>query len=165
VRSLVLPALLGAAFLAAPADAAAPPGLTGSWRLIEWTAVDADGSPLLPYGRAAQGRLHYAPDGAMSLLLYRSDRPAFEGSDPLQGSDEEVRTAFEGSFTYYGTWELVGNRVRHRIEGCSFPNWAGSEQERLVRWRGERLVLESPPVTSAGREKVHTLVWERVPPE
>ncbi|MEZ5331800.1 MAG: lipocalin-like domain-containing protein [Thermoanaerobaculia bacterium] len=135
--------------------------LVGSWRLVEWTAVDGDGVTVRPYGDAPQGRLTYGADGSMSLLLFRADRPAFESGDPRRGSDGEVREAFEGSFTYFGSWELEGDRVRHAIEACSFPNWTGTVQERLVRWRGDRLVLESPPVTSGGESKVHTLLWER----
>jgi hypothetical protein len=49
--------------------------------------------------------------------------------------------------------------VVHHVEGCSFPNWIGTRQERHFHFDGPNpLALETQ--TSSGRAAV---IWERVP--
>jgi Lipocalin-like domain len=48
------------------------------------------------------------------------------------------------------------------VELSLFPNWVGSDQERLVELRGNRLRLSTRPVLLGGVQQTAHLIWERV---
>jgi hypothetical protein len=87
----------------------------------------------------------------------------FSSADRLDGSDQEVRAAFEGYHAYFGHYEVDAKqrRVSHRIVGASFPNLVGSEQIRAFEMTGSRLTLSTPSIRVGGRSVTSILVWER----
>lgn len=135
----------------------------GTWRLVSFEAK-AEGQTTHPFGRDAQGSLIYTPAGRISVMLSKPDREHFAGNEMLRGTPEEKVAAFDSCLSYFGTFEVNGNAVIHRIELCTFPNWIGTEQVRFLQFDGDRLVLETPPMSADGRETVSRLVWERVKP-
>jgi len=52
--------------------------------------------------------------------------------------------------------------VIHYIEVCSYPNWIGNPQLRLVRLEGDLLVLSTKPMIFQGVTRSAELIWERV---
>jgi Lipocalin-like domain len=54
--------------------------------------------------------------------------------------------------------------VVHHVELSLFPNWVGTDQQRLVELAGDRLILSARPLLLAGQLQVPRLVWERVDP-
>src|SRR5438552_1416906 len=64
----------------------------------------------------------------MSAHVMRNDRPLFATKDPARGTDVEVRAAFEGYVSYFGTYTIdpQTQTVTHHVRGASFPNWIGS---------------------------------------
>ena len=65
---------------------------------------------------------------------------------------------------YAGRYSFHHDGVIHPVELSLFPNWVGSDQERLVELAGDRLTLSASPLLLAGKRQVPRLVWERVPP-
>ena len=58
------------------------PNLAGSWKLISFHSKDSSGQTSYPFGKDAQGRLIYEPDGRMAVQLMNPNRPRFASDDP-----------------------------------------------------------------------------------
>ena len=78
------------------------PKLAGTWKLISFHSKDSSGQTTYPFGKDAQGRLIYEPDGRMAAQLMNPNRPRFASDDPLVTSEAEVRAAFGGYTAYSG---------------------------------------------------------------
>ena len=136
--------------------------LVGTWRLVSWENRDvASGRADYPLGRDAVGYIMYGGDGYMSVAIARADRPAFSAGDLLGGSVEERARAAGTYVSYCGTYEFRGDTVLHRVELSLFPDWIGVEQERLVGFVGDRLVLSTRPILLGGAQRTAHLTWER----
>ena len=110
------------------------------------------------------GQLMYDVGGNMSAHVMRNDRPRFAGNDPGLGTDAEVRAAFDGHASYFGTYTIDSSAqtVTHHVRGASYPNWVGSDQLRHFKFEGSRLLLSSPPLVSGGESLEYVLTWERI---
>ena len=138
---------------------------SGAWSLVSWKIEQADGAvtdPLL--GPCPVGWIMYQPAGYMSVVLMRPDSPKFASDDLMQATPAEIRAAFEGFVSYCGSYEVNEQErfVMHRIELSWFPNLVGTQQKRFFALAGDRLTLETPPLTLLGDAQVHRLVWQRL---
>ena len=140
------------------------PKLVGSWKLVSFHSQDSSGQTAYPFGKDAQGRLIYEPDGRMAVQLMNPNRPGFTSDDPLVTSEEEVRAAFGGYTAYYGTYSVNPDErtITHRIEAALLPNWVGTDQRRHFEFDGKYLTLKGP-LRLGGVQGVVSLVWERMP--
>ncbi len=137
--------------------------LIGSWRLVSYDRLDADGLVTPVYGPSPRGRLSYDAGGRMSVHLVDPRRKAFAAADYRAGTDDEVRAAFQGYFGYFGSYSVESRErvVTHRVDGASYPNYVGSEQRRHYTLAGQRLTLRTPPRGAPGASFTLQLVWER----
>ena len=137
----------------------------GTWQLVSWKIEQANGQLMDPsLGPDPRGWIMYHPGGHMSVVLMRPDRPNFASDNLMEATPEEVEAAFAGYVSYCGSYE-VNERERfviHRIELSWFPNLIGTEQKRFFAFAGDRLTLETPPLTLLGDAQVHRLVWQRL---
>ncbi len=140
------------------------PKLVGSWKLISFHSQDSSGQKAYPFGKDAQGRLIYEPDGRMAVQLMNPNRPKFASDDPLVTSEAEVRAAFGGYTAYYGTYSVNPEEqtIVHHIEVALLPNWVGTDQQRHFEFDGKYLTLKGP-LRLGGVQGVVSLVWERLP--
>jgi hypothetical protein len=139
----------------------------GAWRLLSAEYRTLVGAPVnSPWGLQPSGLLMYDPDGNMAAQLGRSERAHFAGGDPLLGTPEEIRAAFESYAAYWGRYEIdtSAGTVTHLVMQSLFPNWTGSRQVRYYRFEGDRLILSTPPIRRGGNQIKGVLVWERVKP-
>ena len=122
------------------------PKLVGSWKLISFHSKDSSGQTSYPFGKDAQGRLIYEPDGRMAVQLMNPNRPRFASDDPLVTSEAEVRAAFDGYTAYYGTYSVNPDEqtIVHHIEVALLPNWVGTDQRRDFEFDGKYLTLKGP---------------------
>ncbi len=138
--------------------------LVGTWRLESAEFTGSDGSISYPYGESPVGIVTYDAGGHMSVQLMREERAHFDSNDPTMGNADEIRAAFEGIITYFGAY-LVDeglHRVTHRLEGCSFPNWEGTELSRHYAIEGDLLTLTTDPMQVGGTGITGVLVWRRI---
>ena len=135
--------------------------LLGSWRLVRWRRIDADGTESFPFGEDAQGTLLYTDDGYMSAMMTAADRPSIEGGDPLGGDAEARAAAYSTCLAYSGTWERQGDTVIHRLTDSLYPNWAGTVQPRAIEDRDGELVLRTPQGPGG---VVNEIAWVRPTP-
>ena len=140
------------------------PNLVGTWRLVSYEARTASGEIRYPLGDHVVGQLFYDVHGNMSGHLMRVDRPTFASDDSGSGTDAEVRAAFEGHVSYFGTYTIdpSARSVTHHVRGASYPNWMGRDQIRYYRIDGSHLVLLTPPILDRGESLEYTLTWERM---
>ena len=138
--------------------------LVGTWRLVKFEARDLRGRPQHPLGKDVSGQLIYDDAGNMSAHVMRNDRLAFAADDPARGTDVEVRAAFDGHASYFGTYAIdeAAQTVTHHVQGAWYPNWIGKDQLRYFKFDGSRLVLSSPPIPSDGESLEYVLIWERI---
>ena len=140
------------------------PNLVGTWRLVSYEARTSSGEARYPLGQDVVGQLFYDVHGNMSGHVMRVDRPTFASDDSGAGTDAEVRAAFEGHVSYFGTYMIdpSARTVTHHVRGASYPNWMGHDQIRYYRIDGSRLVLSTPPILGRGESLEYTLIWERI---
>jgi hypothetical protein len=138
--------------------------LAGVWNLVSLCAQDPSGETGYPFGRHAQGRLIYEPNGRMAVQLMDPNRPRFTSDDPMVSSKAEVRAAFGGYTAYYGTYFVNPDEqtIVHHIEAALLPNWVGTDQPRQFEFDGKYLTLKGP-LLLGGVQRVVSLVWERLP--
>jgi hypothetical protein len=88
------------------AQSQSAPSLLGTWRLLSFEARDSKGQLQYPLGEHVSGLLVYDAGGNMAAHVMKNDRPIFAANDPDRGTDAEVRTAFEGHASYFGTYMI-----------------------------------------------------------
>jgi Lipocalin-like domain len=140
------------------------PTLIGTWRLVSYEARTSAGEIRYPLGQHVVGQLFYDTRGNMSAHVMRVDRPAFASDDSGSGTDAEVRAAFEGHTSYFGTYTIdrSARTVTHHVRGASYPNWMGHDQIRYYRFDGSHLVLSTPPIVFRQESLEYILTWERI---
>lgn len=143
-----------------------PESFWGVWKLVAYEFRLADGIVLRPMGQGVRGLLIYDRSGYVMLHVMDPDRPRFQSGDWLRGEPSEIQSAWEGTFAYYGTFELdtLRQMMIHHIQGASFPNWIGLDRELFFEFKDNRLTLMTLPMSLAGEQAVGYLIWERAAP-
>lgn len=125
--------------------------LVGTWQVLELVDTDAAGKVSHPYGEHPIGYIVYDPTGHLHVQVMRTPAtPPFAAGDQ-QGTDQEVRAAYDGYVAYFGSYEVdeAQGRVIHRVEGSLMPSYTGTDQPRPIRIVGNELIIEG--TTPAGR--------------
>ncbi len=137
--------------------------ILGVWRLVHCTVASVSDKPIDVYGDAPSGALIYLPNGYMSVHVIDTTRPSFGHNDFLKGDDAEVRAAFEGCLSYFGSYEYRPEEglVRHYPIHALHPNWSGTCHTRHTRVDGDDLHIHTPPIPFGGDLGVMRLLWRR----
>jgi hypothetical protein len=140
------------------------PDFVGTWSLVSYEARDSQGQIQHPLGEHVSGQLVYDSAGNMSAHVMRNDRTLFAAHDALRGTDAEVRAAFEGYTSYFGTYTIDAKKqtVTHHVRGASYPNWVASDQLRYYKLDGPCLSLSAPPLVVGGETFEFVLNWQRI---
>jgi hypothetical protein len=90
--------------------------------------------------------------------------PRFAANNRMKGTPEENTAAVRGGIGYFGTWtvdEAEKALVLH-VESCTYPNWSGGDQRRIVQLQGDEMHAINPtPSVGTGTAQV---VWRRMKP-
>lgn len=131
----------------------------GIWSLVQWTARDADGQESHPFGEDAIGQILYDPKGNMMVELMKRDRKLFASDNFLQGTPEEIISAFNGFFAYSGTYtvDTEAKAVIHHIKISHYPNWVGHDQIRYYTFSDDQLKLSTPVIGTTQ----HSFLWRK----
>lgn len=138
--------------------------IVGTWKLVSSTRLSVTGEVTYLYGESPMGFLTYDSNGRMSVQIMRPDRPKFGSGDPLRGTPEEIKAAFESFVAYLGTYSVdeAHGTVTHHVQAGSFPNWVGTDLQRFFTLSGRQLTLRTPQRVIGGQTGTATLVWERL---
>jgi Lipocalin-like domain len=90
----------------------------------------------------------------------RSDLPKFASNNRQQGAAEENKAIVQGSISYFGTYTVDegAKTLTFHIEGCSFPNWIGTDQKRSFTLANDEMTWS---VASGSSGKPIRAVWKR----
>jgi len=129
--------------------------MLGSWRLVKYEAIAADGSTRP--GSFDTGVVSYDASGQMSAHLWRAAGRAT--TSPR--TDAERSAAYQSYLGYYGPFEIdeAKGTVVHHVRGSSYPDWVGTDQTRYYELDpdGRHLTLS----VKSGDRVAQRLLWER----
>ena len=138
-----------------------PKELVGTRTLVSIT-LEYDGKKMDFFGANPHGQLTLDPNGRFSVIITRSDVPKFATKSRDAGTSEENTAAVQASIAYFGTYSVseADNVIKYHIDGCTYPNWQDTDQERLFKLSGDELTLTNF-TTSIGAGNAYS-VWKAV---
>jgi Lipocalin-like domain len=157
-----LAALIVVAIAAVCSTVQAGDSVVGSWRLLSWVQEDVESKAVQSvFGDNPVGVITYTSDGHMSVFIANpKQRPA---GGPLP-TDAEAANLYRTMIAYSGTYSIEGNKVTHKVEVSWNQAWNGTDQQRLIEVKDNRLTIKTPTMVNpiSGKESINTLVWERM---
>jgi len=134
--------------------------LAGTWKLVSASSTTSSGERNeAPYGPSPSGLLTYR-DGRVTALI------SYDGRNSLSaggGSLEEQAEAFKTFFAYAGRYVFDGVKVTHHVEVSSIQDYVGKDLVRNVTFRGDQVILVTPPTRINGEIQTVELIWQRLP--
>ena len=136
--------------------------LSGRW-VLESVEIIGESDQQSPFGDSPIGEVWYDATGHFAGQIMRASRSRFLSDDMAAGTEREASVAFRSYLAYFGTFEVEEStqEVVHHVQASLFPNWIGSNQCRRVRFQGEHLILETPPLEHEGAARRFRAVWKR----
>lgn len=137
--------------------------LVGTWRLVSASAVARSGErDEAPFGSSPVGFLTYTENGRVTAMISYGGRKPLTTSAQSQALLEEQAEAFKTFLAYGGRYRLSGDKVIHFVEISSVQSYVNTELVRRVSFRGDEIVLVTPPTMSDGKIRTFELVWQRL---
>jgi hypothetical protein len=135
--------------------------IVGTWTLVSVAYEDtASGERTPVYGAHPKGVQIATTEGRWLALMTAQGRG-------VPNSDGERAQALKTMIAYTGRYRVEDGRVITKVEAAWNEAWVGTEQIRDVRFDGDRLFLQSPPMPhpNINDAVVRVIVeWEREKP-
>ena len=132
--------------------------IVGTWKLVSVVYEDqATGERTPIYGEHPKGIQIVTPQGRWLALMTAENRA-------VPATDADRAQALKTMIAYTGRYRVEGGKVVTRVEAAWNEAWVGGEQIRAIRFDGDRLYIESPPMPHPNIENksVRVIVeWER----
>jgi hypothetical protein len=147
--------LVSASMLLAAGQGTVTQRLVGSWELVSYEIIAADGTRRP--GTYDRGQVTYDASGRMSAHLMHSSNQ----SDASPQTDELRAAAFRRYLGYYGPFvvDTAAGTVTHIVEGSSNPSWVGTRQLRCFDLSSDNAQLTLS--LRDGARTTQSLVWKR----
>ena len=114
--------------------------IVGVWKLVSVLYEDQETKTLTPVlGDNPKGYQIATPDGRWLALATPAERR-------IPKTDEERAHAFRTMIGYSGRYRIEGNTITTKVEVAWNESWVGGEQVRHIRFEGDKLFIESPPM-------------------
>jgi hypothetical protein len=132
--------------------------IVGTWKLVSVMYEDQETKALAPImGDNPRGFQIATKDGRWLALATPSGRKTPE-------TDAERAQAFRTMIAYSGRYRVEGSTITTKVEAAWNESWVGGEQVRHIRFEGDRLFIESPPMPHPnmfGKTVRVIVVWQR----
>ena len=130
--------------------------LVGSWELVSFESIAADGTRRP--GAYDRGQIFYDASGRMSAQLMHSSNKAEQAPQ----ADDARAAAYRRYLGYYGPYVVDEGKgtVTHIVDGSSNPSWVGSRQVRYYELTPDNQQLTLSVRNAEGRV-TGSLVWKR----
>ena len=132
--------------------------IVGMWTLVSVVYEDQETKALTPVlGEKPRGRQIATADGRWLALVTAEGRP-------VPKTDEQRARALQTMISYTGRYRVEDGRVITKVEAAWNEGWVGGEQIRFIRFEGDRLFIESPPMPHpnvGGRVVRVIVIWDR----
>ena len=134
--------------------------LVGTWKLVSASSTTRSGKRNeTPYGPSPTGLLTYR-DGRVTAMISYDGRKLLSAGG---GNREEQAEAFKTFLAYAGRYVFEGDKVTHHVEVSSIQNYVGKNLVRTVKFRGDEIILVTPPTRINGEIQTIELIWQRLP--
>jgi hypothetical protein len=154
----LLAIMMVAATAARADDAALRKQVVGLWTLVSVVYEDQETKARTPVlGEKPRGRQIATADGRWLALVTAEGRP-------VPKTDEQRAQALRTMISYSGRYRVEDGRVITKVEIAWNEAWVGGEQIRFIRFEGDRLFIESPPMPhpNVNNKVVKVIViWDR----
>jgi Lipocalin-like domain len=150
--------VLASAFVGGAAHADDASAIVGTWKLVSVVYEDTTTKERTPvYGEHPKGIQIATPEGRWLALVTAEGRP-------IPKTDEEKVRALQTMIAYTGHYRVEDGKVITKVEAAWNESWVGGEQVRAIRFEGNRLYIESPPMPHPnlnGKTVRVIVIWER----
>ena len=120
-----------------------PNSLVGTWQVVRFCDRDSAGVMGDPLGPKPIGYFIYTTTGQLSIHAMRTPP-----TGPVAGDSVRLRNLAELRpyyFSYFGTYTITSDTtVIHHVQGGTFPDYIGTDQQRAYRIRGDTLSIGAP---------------------
>lgn len=141
VSALALSFLCASGASAQQSGATASQQLVGVWKLVGDSNTGKDGVKKVgaAWGPNPQGKVIYTSTGHFVSLNTLPNIAKFASGNRMQGTADENKSVVQGSLASFGTYTVSpdGKVLTQKIEGSSWPSWAGTEQTRNLTISGD----------------------------
>lgn len=132
--------------------------IVGTWSLVSVNYEDQTTKERMPvYGEHPKGIQIATPHGRWLALMTGEGRP-------VPKSDADRAQALTSMIAYTGRYRVENGKVITKVEAAWNESWVGGEQVRAIRFDGDKLFIESPPMPHpniSGKTVRVIVVWER----
>jgi Lipocalin-like domain len=139
-------------------DAELQQQIVGTWKLVSVNYEDVASKQRTPiYGEHPNGIQIATPHGRWLALMTGEGRA-------IPKTDAERAQALTSMIAYTGRYRVENGQVITRVEAAWNEGWVGGEQVRNIRFEGDRLYIESPPMPhpNISDKTVRVIVvWQR----
>jgi hypothetical protein len=125
--------LASGGLLGAEAKAQDAKQIIGAWAQVGNVNIAADGTKTESFGLNPKGQALFDSNGRYTIFLHRADLPKVAANNRLKATPEENTAILGGLIAFYGSYTVADKIIVLKIEGSTFPNWAGVEQRRFIR--------------------------------
>ena len=158
MRAIIAAILIAMASAVFADDAELRQKIVGTWKLVSVVYEDQatkERTPVL--GEHPRGRQIATADGRWLALVTAENRP-------VPTNDTERARALQTMISYTGRYRVEDGKVITKVEAAWNEAWVGGEQTRFIRFEGDRLFIESPPMPhpNVNNRVVRVIVtWQR----
>lgn len=132
--------------------------IVGVWKLVSVMYEDHETKQQTPVlGENPRGYQIATPDGRWLALATPAGRS-------VPKTDQERAQAFVTLIAYSGRYRIEGSTITTKVEVAWNESWVGGEQVRHIRFAGDTLFIESPPMPHPNfndRMVRVIVVWQR----
>ena len=132
--------------------------VVGVWKLESFVTESVETKEKrYTQGEKPNGYLIITPERLMTVITGQGRKTA--------QTDEERLALFRSLFAYTGPYKVEGDRLTTKVEVSWNESWVGSDQTRIVRFEGDKLLLQTTPAPAANQQMpgliVATLTWTK----
>jgi hypothetical protein len=114
--------------------------IVGTWTLVSVVYEDVASRERTPvYGEHPRGIQIATPEGRWLALMTAEGRA-------IPKTDADRAQALKSMTAYTGRYRVDNGQVITKVEAAWNEAWVGGEQVRNIRFAGDRLYIESPPM-------------------
>ena len=160
--TIPLTAVFGLALLADGAIGAPKAKINKNQIVGDWTLVSVNVPNAASQSQPGDGYVVFERNGRFSFAVLNSGTPKFASNNRNSGTADENKAAVQGGISYFGTYKVneADGTFTFHIERCSFPNWNGTDQQRLITsLTADELKYTNPSASIGGTAE---LAWMRI---
>ena len=132
--------------------------IVGTWSLVSVVYEDVASRERTPiYGEHPKGIQIATSEGRWLALMTAEGRS-------IPQTDTDRAQALKSMIAYTGRYRVENGQVITKVEAAWNEAWVGGEQVRNIRFAGDRLFIESPPMPhpNINDKTVRVIVvWQR----